>query len=52
MTETRMEKTMKPVPYEEFESFPKHVEEFFDMIARPRGVHDFSEPMPGGPRAA
>ena len=36
MTETRMEKTMKPVPvpYEEFESFPKHVEEFFDMIAR------------------
>lgn len=36
MIETRMEKTMKPVPvpYEEFESFPKHVEEFFDMIAR------------------
>jgi HSP20 family protein len=23
-----------PVPYEEFESFPKHVEEFFDLIAR------------------
>ncbi len=36
MLETKMEKTMKPipVPYEEFESFPKHVEEFFDMIAR------------------
>jgi HSP20 family protein len=23
-----------PVPYEEFENFPKHVEEFFDLIAR------------------
>ena len=36
MIETRIEKAMKPipVPYEEFESFPKHVEEFFDMIAR------------------
>src|SRR5208282_990590 len=29
-------KTLKPipVPYDEFESFPKHVEEFFDLIAR------------------
>jgi HSP20 family protein len=34
MIETKLEKTMKPVPYEEFESFPKHVEDFFDMIAR------------------
>lgn len=36
MIESRIEKAMKPipVPYEEFESFPKHVEEFFDMIAR------------------
>jgi HSP20 family protein len=36
MIENRIEKTIKPipVPYEEFESFPKHVEEFFDMIAR------------------
>jgi HSP20 family protein len=36
MIESRIEKTIKPipVPYEEFESFPKHVEEFFDMIAR------------------
>ena len=34
MIENKMEKTRKPVPYEEFESFPKHVEEFFDMIAR------------------
>jgi len=36
MIENKIEKTMKPipVPFEEFESFPKHVEEFFDMIAR------------------
>jgi HSP20 family protein len=36
MIENRIEKTIKPIPipYEEFESFPKHVEEFFDMIAR------------------
>ncbi|HET6929787.1 MAG TPA: Hsp20/alpha crystallin family protein [Candidatus Acidoferrum sp.] len=36
MIENRIEKTIKPipVPYEEFESFPKHVEEFFDMVAR------------------
>jgi HSP20 family protein len=36
MIENKMEKAMKPipVPYEEFESFPKHVEEFFDLIAR------------------
>ena len=36
MIENRIERTTKPipVPYEEFESFPKHVEEFFDMIAR------------------
>ncbi len=36
MIENKLEKAMKPipVPYEEFESFPKHVEEFFDMIAR------------------
>jgi hypothetical protein len=36
MIENRMEKAMKPipVPYKEFESFPKHVEEFFDLIAR------------------
>jgi HSP20 family protein len=36
MIENRIEKNIKPipVPYEEFESFPKHVEEFFDMIAR------------------
>ena len=36
MIDTKLEKTMKPipVPYEEFESFPKHVEEFFDLIAR------------------
>jgi len=34
--ETKLEKTLKPipVPYDEFESFPKHVEEFFDLIAR------------------
>ena len=32
----KIDKAMKPipVPYEEFESFPKHVEEFFDPIAR------------------
>lgn len=36
MNENKLEKTMKPipVPYEEFENFPKHVEEFFDLIAR------------------
>jgi HSP20 family protein len=36
MIENKLEKTIKPtpVPYEEFESFPKHVEEFFDTIAR------------------
>jgi hypothetical protein len=36
MIENKLEKGMKPipVPYEEFESFPKHVEEFFDPIAR------------------
>ena len=36
MIESRIEKTVKPipVPYDEFEAFPKHVEEFFDMIAR------------------
>lgn len=36
MIESKIEKAMKPlpVPYEEFEAFPKHVEEFFDMIAR------------------
>jgi HSP20 family protein len=36
MIENKIEKAMKPipVPYEEFESFPKHVEEFFDLIAR------------------
>jgi HSP20 family protein len=36
MIENKMEKGMKPipVPYDEFESFPKHVEEFFDLIAR------------------
>jgi HSP20 family protein len=36
MSENKLEKAMKPipVPYEEFESFPKHVEEFFDLIAR------------------
>ena len=36
MIENKLEKAMKPipVPYEEFESFPKHVEEFFDLIAR------------------
>jgi HSP20 family protein len=36
MIDTKLEKAMKPipVPYEEFESFPKHVEEFFDLVAR------------------
>ncbi|HUL33094.1 MAG TPA: Hsp20/alpha crystallin family protein [Candidatus Eisenbacteria bacterium] len=34
MIENKIEKAMKPVPYEEFEAWPKHVEEFFDMIAR------------------
>jgi HSP20 family protein len=36
MIENRIEKTIKPipVPYEEFESFPKQVEEFFEMVAR------------------
>ena len=36
MIENKLEKAMKPipVPYEEFESFPKHAEEFFDLIAR------------------
>lgn len=36
MIENKLEKAMKPipVPYEEFESFPKHVEDFFDLIAR------------------
>ena len=36
MIESRTEKNVKPipVPYDQFEAFPKHVEEFFDMIAR------------------
>lgn len=36
MIENKIEKSSKPipVPFEEFESFPKHVEEFFDLIAR------------------
>jgi HSP20 family protein len=36
MIENKIEKTSKPipVPFDEFESFPKHVEEFFDLIAR------------------
>ena len=36
MIENKLEKGMKPVsvPYEEFEAFPKQVEEFFDLIAR------------------
>jgi len=36
MSENKIEKAMKsiPVPYDEFETFPKHVEEFFDLIAR------------------
>jgi HSP20 family protein len=34
--ESKLEKSMRPipVPYDEFETFPKHVEEFFDLIAR------------------
>lgn len=34
MIENKIDKAMKPVPmsYEEFESFPKHVEEFFDLV--------------------
>jgi len=36
MIENKIESTLKPLPlpYEEFETFPKHVEEFFDLIAR------------------
>jgi HSP20 family protein len=36
MNDTKLEKAMKPlpVPYEEFEIFPKQVQDFFDMIAR------------------
>lgn len=36
MIENKLEKAMKPlpIPYEEFETFPKQVEEFFDLIAR------------------
>jgi len=36
MIENKLEKAMKPVPvpYEEFQTFPKHVEEFFDLIGR------------------
>ena len=36
MQATKMEKAMKPipVPYDEIETFPKNVEEFFDLIAR------------------
>jgi HSP20 family protein len=36
MIAPKMEKAMRPipVPYDEIESFPKHVEEFFDLIAR------------------
>ena len=36
MIENKIDKAMKPipVPYEEFESFSMHVEEFFDLIAR------------------
>ena len=36
MIENKLEKAMKPipVPYEEIETFPKHVEDFFDLIAR------------------
>jgi hypothetical protein len=36
MIDTKPEKVMNPipVPYEEFESFPKHVEEFIDLVAR------------------
>jgi len=36
MIESKIEKAAKPipVPYDEFDIWPKHVEEFFDMIAR------------------
>jgi len=36
MIENKLEKAPKPIPipYDELESFPKHVEEFFDLIAR------------------
>jgi HSP20 family protein len=36
MIESKIEKGLKPlpVPYDEFETFPKHMEEFFDLIAR------------------
>src|ERR1700739_4737664 len=36
MIENKSEKGMKPIPlaYDELESFPKQVEEFFDLIAR------------------
>jgi hypothetical protein len=36
MIENKIDKARKPipVPYEEFESFPKQVEEFFALIAR------------------
>ena len=36
MIENKLDKALKPlpVPYDEFEAFPKHVEEFFDLIAR------------------
>jgi len=36
MIENKLEKSLKPipVPYEEFESFAKHVEKFFDSMAR------------------
>ena len=36
MIENKVERAMKPVPVpvEEFETFPRHVEEFFDLIAR------------------
>ena len=36
MIENKLDKALKPlpVPYDEFETFPKHVEEFFDLIAR------------------
>ena len=36
MPDNKIEKALKalPVSFEEFETFPKHVEEFFDLIAR------------------
>jgi HSP20 family molecular chaperone IbpA len=36
MMENKIDKAMKSIPisYEKFESFPKYVEEFFDLIAR------------------